>query len=257
MNESTRLVSIIGVAIAALGLAGCGGAKVLKQPEPLVLNQPLASASDQRLAANLDWVIVRGAPGAWARNADWDEYLIRVQNLGDDPVTVRRVAVLDSLGTRIGPGNNRKQLVRGAKDTRRRYKDEQIKIQAGAGAGALLTGAAVTAGASAAVVGSAGILSSTGAAAATGGLILVPALAIGGVFRGVNNSKVNREIESRQTTLPVIIEDGEEMALDIFLPLTPSPQQVEITYLDSTGEQTLVIDTSRALEGLHLVPADE
>ena len=29
-------------------------------------------------AAALDWIIVRDGPGTWAKNVDWDEYLIRV-----------------------------------------------------------------------------------------------------------------------------------------------------------------------------------
>ena len=39
--------------------------------------------------------------------------------------------------------------------------------------------------------------------AATGTVILVPAIAVGGVFRGVNNSKVGKQIEARQTPLPL------------------------------------------------------
>lgn len=263
MNKSTRLVSIIGAALAAPGLAGCGGAKVLKEPEPLVINQPLASASDQRLSVQLDWVIVRGGPGTWAKNADWDEYLIRVQNLGEDPITVSSVALLDSLGTPVGPGNSRKQLVKGTKATKRRYKHEKVEVRAGVSAGVLLAGAAVTGAATAAAAMAsayplaAGATTGSAAAAATGGLILVPVFAVGGIMRGVNNSRVDNEIETRQTTLPLGLRPGEEKNLDVFFPLTPSPRRIELTYTDPTGQQTLVIDTSSALDGLHLVPANE
>lgn len=256
--KNTQILSGAAIAVATLALllAGCGGTKVLKEPEPLVLNQPLASASDDRLSASLDWVIVRGGPGTWAKNADWDEYLIRVRNLGPDPVELSHIAVVDSLGTPVAPRADRKQLVKGAKDAKRRYKGEKIRVKAGAGTGALFTGAAVTAGAAAAVAGSAGILSSGGAAAATGGLILVPVLAVGGVFRGVNNSKVNRGIESRQTPLPIALAANEERSLDVFFPLTPSPHRIEVGYVDAGGTHTLVIDTQAKLDGLHLTDAD-
>lgn len=264
MNKSRKLVAISGAAIAALGVAGCGGARVLKEPEPLVINQPLEIASDQRLSAKLDWVIVRGGPGAWAKNADWDEYLIRVQNLGDDPITVTRVIVVDSLGTRITPSHERKSLVKGARDTKRRYKDEKIKVRAGVSAktlfaGAALAGAATTATVmSAAGYGLSGLTMSTGAATvATGGLILIPVFAVGGIMRGVNDSRVDNAIELRHTKLPVKLQQGEETILDVFFPLAPSPRQVELTYADSTGQWTLVIDTSSALDGLHLVQAAE
>ena len=121
-----------------IALSGCGGSKVLKEPEPLVVTQSLATASDQRLAATLDWVIVRDGPGTWAKNVDWDEYLIRVQNQSDEPIRVTNVTVLDSLGTRIEIGGSRRQLIDGTKETTRRYTDEGLKVEAGVGGGGAL-----------------------------------------------------------------------------------------------------------------------
>ena len=69
----------------------------------------------------------------------------------------------------------------------------------------LLAAGGASAVASAAMVNSGSILSVGGASlsAATGGVILVPAFAISGIVRGVNNSKVNNQIESWQTLLPI------------------------------------------------------
>jgi hypothetical protein len=241
-----------------VSLSGCGGTKVLKEPEPLAVTQSLATASDQHLSATLDWVIVRDGPGTWAKNVDWDEYLIRVQNLGDDSIRVTNITVTDSLGNRIETRDNRKQLVKGTKEAKRRYKGEGLKVKAGAGVGTLLTAGAVAGAATAAIAG-AGVIGLSGgaAAAATGGLILVPVFAVGGVFRGVNNSKVNKQIESRQTLMPVGLQEEEEESFDMFFPLTPSPRQLELTYVDAQGEHVLVVDTKAALEGLHLVQAEE
>jgi hypothetical protein len=239
-----------------LALLGCGGTKVLKEPEPLVVSQSLASASDQRLSATLDWVIVRDGPGTWAKNADWDEYLFRVQNLSGDSIRLTSITVFDSLGTQIDSRNNRKQLVKGAKEAKRRYKEEKLRVKAGVGAGTLLTAGAVAT-ATTAVAVSGGVLVSGGTAvAATGGLILAPVFAVGGIMRGVNNNRVDKEIKSRQTVLPIVLQEEEEKRLNIFFPLTPSPRQIKLNYVDSRGEQTLVIDTQATLEGLHLVSAD-
>jgi len=110
-------------------------------------------------------------------------------------------------------------------------------------------------------------VSATGAAAASmatasatagvAGMIFVPVLVVGGIMRGVNNSRVNQQIESRQTLLPIVLQEEEEKSLDIFFPLAPSPRQVEITYTDSQGDRTLIIDTHAALEGLHLAQAEK
>ena len=246
-----------GVLLLQLALFGCGGSKVLKEPEPLVVTRALASAADEQLSVTLDWVIVRDGPGTWAKNVDRDEYLIRVDNLSEDSLQLTNIIALDSLGTRIDAGATRKQLIKGTKKAKRRYKGEGLKVKAGAGAGTMMVAGAVTA-ATAMSVGAAAVFSSSAlAGAALGGLVLAPVLAVGGVFRGVNNSKVSNQIESRQTLLPVVLQKKEEKSLDIFFPLTPSPRQIELTYVDSQGGHTLIVDTQAALEGLHLVQAEE
>ncbi len=255
-RTSAIRTAVFGV-LAAVALSGCGGSKVLKEPKPLVVTQSLATASDQRLSATLDWVIVRDGPGTWAKNVDWDEYLVRVRNLSDESIQVTNITVLDSLGTWIESRENRTQLVKGTKQTKRRYKGEGLKVKAGAGAGTLLAAGAVTAAVGSAAVASAGILSTTGAAGATGGLILIPVFAVGGVMRGVNNSRINKQIESRQTLLPIVLQEQEQKSFNIFFPLSPSPRQIEFSYADSQGDHTLIIDTRAALDGLHLAQAEK
>jgi hypothetical protein len=244
--------TVVVAAVLSLGLAGCGGTKILKEPEPLVVTQSLANASDQNLSATLDWVIVRDGPGTWAKNVDWDEYLLRAHNNGDDTIRVTNVTVLDSLGTRIASSNNRKQLIRGAKDAKRRYEGQGLKVRAGSGAGTMMVAGAVTAAAAVSVGSAALFVGPALAGAAVGGLVLAPVLAVGGVFRGVNNSKVGNQIEARQAPFPVTLQKGEEKRLNVFFPLTPSPRQLELTYVDSLGEHVIVIDTHASLEGLHL-----
>ena len=253
-----RLVFTCALACTVM-LSGCGGTKVLKESQPIQTTRPLATVSDQRVTAILDWVIVRDGPGTWAKNADWDEYLLRVSNLSDQPIQVTRVIVVDSLDTRIESQPNRKQLVKGSKQTTRRYKESGIKVKAGRGAGTMIgAGAAVT------TVGVVGFGYAAGAAAfggsgagvglaAAGALVLLgPALAVAGIVRGVNNSAVNNQIEQRQTVLPLDVSASEELTLHVFFPLAPSPGMVEVIYTDATGEHSLIIDTSTALNGLHI-----
>ena len=256
----SKRLFVIGVTLSLVSLFGCGGTKVLKESQPVQITRPLGVASDQQNTATLDWVIIRNGPGTWAKNADWDEYLLRVSNQSDQPITVTRIIAVDSLDTQVVPEHGRKQLVKSSKDTVRRYKGSGIKVKAGRGAGTMLVaGAAVTTvGVGAAYASAYGALMSGGTAAGTAGaaagglLLLGPALAVGGIVRGVNNSKVNKEIELRQTTLPVEIPAGDEIGLNVFFPLTPSPKRVELTYTDVAGEHDLIIDTSVALDGLHI-----
>jgi len=241
-------------------LSGCGGTWVLKEPVAMQTTQPLATVSDQQITATLDWVIVRDGPGTWAHNADWDEYLLRVSNLSDGPIKVTRIIVVDSLDTQLEPQPDRKKLVKGSKQTARRYKNSGIKVKAGRGAGTMLVaGAAVTVvgiGTAQAVAMStfmSGATVGAGTSAAVGGLVLLgPALVVGGVARAVNNSAVNGKIVLRQTELPLNVSPSEELKLDVFFPLAPSSRMVKVIYADVNGENNLILDTVATLNGLHI-----
>lgn len=261
MNNNFRQYATIITMIAVSSvLTGCGGTKVLKEPQPVELESPLAVTADARMTATLDWVIVRDGPGTWAKNADWDEYLLRVRNHSDEPLSIVKLTVVDSLQTRIESRLGRKQLVKGSKETARRYRESGLQVKAGRGATTLIVaGTAVTAVgvATAYAAAPAAILSGTTSATAAGtamsGLVLLgPAIAVGGIMRAANNSAVNTEIEKRQTILPLDVPPGQESSLDVFFPLAPSPVMIELVYADDAGRRhTVTIDTSATLHGLH------
>ncbi len=227
--------------------------------------EPLASASDERISVTLDWVIVRNNAGSWAKNADWDEYLFRVRNASSEVIEVTGVAVFDSLGARLEPGARRKELVKASKKTHKRYKEASTKVRAGfGGIGLFAAGTAVTVvGATAAIaVAEASILaggaSAGSAGAIAGGIMLAgPAIAVGGMIRAGNNSKVDKEIVRRHSEFPVSLPAGEEKLLDVFFPLAPSPTHLEVTYRDLSGENILNVDLDEALRGLHLQSSSE
>lgn len=218
------------------------------------ITQPLAIASDQSITATLVWVIVRDGPGTWARNANWDEYLLRVGNQSDQPIQVTGLVVVDSLNTRIESQPGRTQLVKGSKKTARRYKASGIKVHAGSGTRAMLVTGATAGGAAVGAAAGAGsaFVGTAGGAALGAAVVLAPVLVVGGIVRGVNNSAVNNRIEERQTILPFEVPAGDESMLDVFFPLAPSPGSVELTYADAAGAHVIVIDTHAALDGLHI-----
>ena len=91
------------------------------------------------------------------------------------------------------------------------------------------------------------------AGAAIGALVLAPVMMAGGIIRGVNNGKVSREIEARQTTLPMLVDAQQVRILNLFYPLAPSPLRLELELALGDGRhQTMLIDTSEILKGLHL-----
>jgi hypothetical protein len=253
-----KLLFRSGVLLLLLALSGCGGSKVLKDPEPFVVTQALATASDQRLTATLNWIIVRDGPGTWAKNAYWDEYLLRVSNQSDLPIQLTELIVVDSLDMRIAAQTERKQLVKGSKKTARRYKQSGIKVTAASGRGTMGVAAATAGGAAVgAAVGSGTIIGAGGGAAAVGAVVLAPVLIVGGIVRGARHRAVDTQIEQRQTLLPLDVPAGSELMLDVFFPLAPSPRTVQLAYSDATSEHVIIIDTTAALNGLHIESSDD
>jgi hypothetical protein len=263
-NSTFKKIISILVIFNLIGLlTGCGGTKVLKKPQPLENTQPLATASDQHVSATLIWVIVRDGPGSWAKNADWDEYLIKVINETENDIQIINVNIVDSLGVKLATTSDYKELVNESYHTTKRYRESNQKVKAGIGigtvmavmavGGATIAGAAATATAvapAAALSGAAGL----GGAALAGGLfVLVPTVVVIGLVRYSNRKNVAKEIQKRHTALPATIKQHEEATLDIFFPLAPSPIQLEITYMIAGVKENLVVNTSEALNGLHLV----
>lgn len=258
---STRYSLLLALLACCVTACGGGGARVMKQSDRVpITSGALAQASDARLRASLDWVIVRNGPGSWARNAEWDEFVFHFSNASSEPVNISSVAVVDSLGMALSSSAARKKLIAGSRNTVRRYRRSDLKVSAGLGsatlvaAGAAMTvvgvGAAVST-ATASLMGGAGV--AAGSAAAMSALMLAgPAFAVVGVVRAVRNSHVSKEIGTRQAAWPIALGASEDREVHLFFPLAPSPQRVEISYSDAAGVHALSIDTRHALAGLHL-----
>ena len=257
------MIRISLACMLALALTACGGGtKLVRKPMPLPEDLPaIAVAHDAQLAAELRFVIVRNGPAAWAKNADWDEYLLALGNVGKVPLQIDSVTVTDGRGHVGTTLADRRELIAASKQATRRYRDAGLKLEAGrggaglvaagVGAGVVAYGAATAAATTAAL--GAGGAAGGGAAAAAGGLILAAPVLLGvGIVRMVNNGKVDDRIEDRATTLPLTIAPGAEAALDLFYPLSPSPQLVVVHYHDGQAAQRLELDISKPLAGLHL-----
>jgi hypothetical protein len=77
-------------------------------------------------------------------------------------------------------------------------------------------------------------------------------MAIVGIVRAVHNSQVNAELGRRAPHWPVVLAPGETRALDLFVPLAPSPTRVELSYTSGGVAQRLDVDVRAPLAGLHL-----
>lgn len=235
-----ELRCLLSLSVLALGMSACGGTRLVKDAPPTPRPaRPLAAATDASLGVRLDWVVLRNGPGAWAINADWDEYLMQLDNHAAGPISVTRIVVRDSLGTLLTPDSDRGRLVEASRQTVGRYEDAGIEVKAGRGGNRLLAIGDTSSGAAALGV-------------ALGLIVGGPIVATIRIMRVVRNGEVANRIEQRHTPLPMALAPGQAAALDVFFPIAPSPQRLEIGYSDATGEHRLEVDTRQALEGLHL-----
>ncbi len=243
-------------------LAGCAGTKVLDEPTLPPDRNPLAVARDRATTATLDWVIVRDGPGTWAKNADWDQYLLRLENRSTTDLRITEVYVEDSMGTKVFPGRDRKGLIAGSKQAADRYQDADIKVKAGTGTAVMAATVMGTTLVGGSVVGVGlaytsfasllGISTSFGAAvtAAGAGLVLVgPAMVI---RNRRNQRKVDARIQDIRSRLPFPVEAGMVKRAALFFPISPSPRHIVISYRQGESTQTLRLETRESLAGLHL-----
>ena len=250
-------VICFAVVLALSLVGGCASTQKLKEPVPVQAPRTIAEATDWRVTASVESVIVRDGPGAWAKNAFWDEYRIRVVVAAGWPVEVTRVVVVDSLGERHKPQAVLAELEDESKETAERYEQADLQVTAGLGAaGTYWTGVAIG-GASAAVgLATLGTTGVAAGAAMAGAVVVAPVLVVAGFVGAVEEMGVQNEITRRSTVFPVAIEAEQQQTLDVFFALAPAPGQVEVKYRDTAGEHVVVIDTQGALAGLHLPPTD-
>lgn len=240
--------------LSALAAAACNTTnnRILKEPVAIELRQPLASTSDATLSATLDWVIVRDGPGTWSSNANWDEYMLRIENLSTRAVRIQNVTVRDSQGQVQQPSARRQGLIDASRDVVTRYNQDNIDVVIGSGVDGLsiATGAVALAGSYAGTYAAYG--SAAGLSVATGALILMPVLVLSSATQGVDNMEVSRELIARQTALPAVIGPGATETLSLFFPIAPSPQDVKVIYRAQQSVHQLSIDTRAPLNGLHI-----
>jgi TonB family protein len=220
-TNAFRVLVVRLLAAACVALAGCASPAFVK--EKIESSTPLAEAKDGRIHAAIETVILRNGPGTTSiRGVTWDEYLIRIRALSDEPVEIREVAIFDALDHRIESRSDPRGLVQGTLEIERRYRES----------GKLVTTPWVV----------------SDCAIGAPHLVLLPAaLVVGVACITYRDAQISSEILRRRTTLPVDLPSGAEASVDLFFPVTPHSGRAQVVYTDGHGEHRLDIDTRQAL----------
>jgi len=256
-NNPNLIQSIFTVTFMIVFLTSCYGPRLNKKHEESNIdNQSLAANFDSNISITLQKLIVRNSKDSWAKDANWDEYIFSIDNLNSQEITIHKISITDGLNIEVLPEVTRRSLNKKTRKTKNRFNKQGIKIVLGKGstgiATASVTSVALGTGLAAGAASSGSIAVSAGTLTTAGGAVVVavPAIAIGGIIKVVNNSKINNKIQERQTILPFKLSDGIN-SLDIFYPAIPSPKIVTITYLINDQEHRLNLTLPESFKGLH------
>ncbi len=247
--RSGRPAALVLAAMSICLLAACVSPKYKradKNVAPVPLNVKFPSAP---LEASLSTEISDGGPGSWKREAFWDEYVVTVENHGDQALNVTSETLTDYEGVPRPAGSDPWALEKESKTLERRYRDAGVAFARMAGPRVIATTAEPG------IVASAGIGSTGAAAAATATAVALPAYGLTVLGINMHNKKaIKKEFDRRRLPLPLTLGPGETRTGSLFFPMIPNPQALTLGWTGTAGEGDTTLDL-HFLEGLHVTGA--
>jgi hypothetical protein len=227
--------------VAALLICQCGCVatkyQLAREDTPPAQRLDIAFPPAPPLQSTLSTLISYGGPGSWKRKALWDEYVVTLENHGDQPITIDSSTLTDSAGTPYPSGSDPWALERQSRRLERQYRDHGEAFLRAAGPGVLIVGvgaASISAAAGSTVFISAGI---AGAAVAT--VVALPVYYASVLTINYYNKKaVLTEFKRRRLPLPLTLAPGETRTGSLFFPTVRAPGSLNLAWSCGTANGT-------------------
>lgn len=240
-------------------LTACYGPRINKKTvnNEIDYTRILSETQNQDIALRLNTILVKNQANSWAKDAKWDEYIFQVINLSSTSMYIKEIVVYDALGDKIHSLQTRKELKVATSSQKSKFKNNGFSIKWGAGSTVLLTesilGTVVGTGIAAGLAGTGAITTSAGTLTVAGGAIFfaVPAIAISGIVKLMNNKKIDKQLKNRQSHLPKLIESRQQTHLDLFYPSIPGPKKIAVYYTLNNQKKKLTLDLNARFDKLH------
>lgn len=241
------IVSVLSV------LCGCvaNKYKLAKKDMPPVQLLNIAFTPSPPLQPTLVGLISYDGPGSWKREALWDEYIVTIENHGEQPVAIDSATLADSAGMPLPAANDPWALEKQSRELEKQYARHGEAFLRAAGPGVLITG--VGAAAAAATAGGGWALVSpaiAGAAVAT--VVVLPVYYISVLGINHHNKKaVTTEFNRRRLTLPLTLAPGDIRTGSLFFPMIRSPRSLTLHRASDSGTSNAALPLD-FLSALHV-----
>jgi len=254
--------------VAALLTAGCGSPayQMVKAESAKPVAPMVVKATACGLELTVTGLIVYEGPGAWKKDAYWDEYVVSLTNQGDQSVQIEEMELGDVLERRVPSGVEPWALEKAGRQHEKYLQRLQAPADVPGSARqrekqrlTMTQGAVGVAG-----IGLLGMLYVPALAPAVAGpAILYGAPLILMAYSPVwvanklivdpkNREHVQAEFTRRCLRLPVTIAPGETVTGSVFFPLTPGPERL-LAVGHRGQEKAAVTIELPGLEGLHFM----
>jgi TonB family protein len=208
----------------ALATAGCASKMIqeARVTEPVRLE--VATAAEAPVRISIEGLIGPNSPGSWTRDAQWEEYVVRIANAGPEPVAVDRIE-LESLLPQPAVHTPSLDALRTQTGVNLRWLGSAAGVAAAAGYTAFAASGAL-------------FLSGSFTAAGTAFAAIGPAAAAGAVVYAVANAQQesadNRAIQerllARAVAVPRALAPGEAASGSAFFAASPGPKRLVVHF---------------------------
>ncbi|MBI5691071.1 MAG: hypothetical protein HZC55_13365 [Verrucomicrobia bacterium] len=244
-----KRVLSLALAAATIASSGCVSSryKLTKDAGTSPPVAPQLTAERASAQATVRSVIVFQGQGSWKREAYWDEYIVALANRGEAPLIVESTELTGLAGTPMVSGVDPWELEKQSRTLaeKRFGLAKDVTVQIGSGLGAITVAAGIGA-----AIGGSGLAAIGGAA--LGGIVALPVLVGGSIYRNVSSRhEVEREFDRRRLKLPATLVPAQITQGSLFFPITPGPRQLVVRCRSGDERFEVLVDLA-TLAHLHL-----
>ncbi|MGC1459639.1 MAG: hypothetical protein WA825_15285 [Steroidobacteraceae bacterium] len=224
--------------------------KLARKNTPPLQPVNIAIPSSPPLQATLVGLVSYGAPGSWKREALWDEYVITIENHGEQPLTIESATLADSKAAPYAAGSDPWTLEKQSRNLEKEYRDHGEAFLRAAGPGVLIVGAGAAT--LSAAAGTAIFITPAiaGAAVVTIAALPVYYLSVLGINHH-NKNAVMTEFNRRRLSLPLTLAPGETRSGSLFYPMVRSPGSLALNFSNESGRAAALLPLD-FLHALHV-----